>query len=162
VLKRIPFSFLSIFIIALIIFYSQFIPINYASLVNIILLILLVITILIIIFVFFIGWLEYLHYKISINEERIKISRGLISEEERGVPFRRIKEVTLKRSFFDQLFGVSKLVLEVSGGDDINTSTDETEIILPLLPKPIALQIQDNILKKAEVEKMDIREDDGK
>ena len=63
-----------------------------------------------------------------------------------------MKEATIKRSMADQIVGVSSLTLAVLGDDNNETSANETEIILPALSKNIAIEIQDIILKKAQVE----------
>jgi uncharacterized membrane protein YdbT with pleckstrin-like domain len=91
-----------------------------------------------------------------LSADNIKISRGLIAEEEIGIPFRRIKEVNFVRSLTDQMLGVSNVVLIVLGEDDGGPLSQESKIILPSLDVRIAKQIQDIILNKAEVEEVDM------
>jgi uncharacterized membrane protein YdbT with pleckstrin-like domain len=105
---------------------------------------------------FFIGWLDYQRYKIVLDEDSVKISRGILSERTTGVPFRQIKQASIERGVIDQLLGVSKLILTFVGEDDPDTLSDESKITLPALSKEIAEQIQDVILKRSEVEKVDM------
>lgn len=97
------------------------------------------------------GWLEYTHYSIILSDEDITITRGLLSEEEQGIPYRRIKEATIERSITDELFGLSDLVIVIQGEEE-SVSKEAGRVILPLLPKESALVIQNKLLGKAEVE----------
>ncbi|MEI6835222.1 MAG: PH domain-containing protein [Candidatus Falkowbacteria bacterium] len=103
--------------------------------------------------IFFLGWLEYKHYKIFITDETVVIYRGLFSKEEIGLPFRRIKQADIKRSLIDQVFGVSSIYLTIIGEED---NVAKNVIALPLIEKKLAQEIQDIILKKAEVEEINI------
>jgi uncharacterized membrane protein YdbT with pleckstrin-like domain len=106
--------------------------------------------------VILLGWLEYKHYKIYISDETIKVYRGLISEEEIGLPFRRVKGADIKRSLMDQILGVSDVCLTILGEDDGATASKENQLLLPMLDKKLAQEIQDIILKKAEVEEINV------
>src|SRR3989344_920601 len=62
-------------------------------------------------------------------------------------------------SLVDQLFGVSNVVITMLGPGENEPSAfgqEEDEIILPALDKKIALEIQDIVLKKAQVEQVHI------
>ena len=102
----------------------------------------------------FIGWLEYIHYRISVGEKSIQVTTGIISEEQKGIPYRRIKEVKISRSLFDQIVGTSTIHITTLGSDNELTSHDETQTILPVLPKQVATQIQGELLRRAQVEEM--------
>ncbi len=102
------------------------------------------------------GWLEYSHYGIYVNAEDFKLNRGILSQEEIGIPFSRIKEVTTKRSVLEQMLGVSTVIITILGDRGESMPAEETMITLPALSKDIALKIQDALLKKAEVEEMEI------
>ena len=156
ILKRSVMLFLLIIALAGIIAAWPFIPNNYAGYAGLAIIIIVVILVIIAFFVFFIGWLEYSRYKIFIDQESIKINRGIIREEQIGVPFRRIKEAAIERSMADQLIGISNLVLTVLGEEEGNNFSKESKITLPALDKNIAATIQDLILKRAEVEEMNV------
>lgn len=100
-----------------------------------------------------IGWLEYSRYGIFMNEKDIRVRRGLFAVEEVGIPYRRIKDVKIERSLADQLFGLSQLIIMMVEG--------ESQVILPSLDKQIALQIQDAILKKSQVEDINVLANSG-
>lgn len=106
---------------------------------------------------FFLGWLQYYRYWIFIGDKDLKIARGLIATEQIGLPFRRVQDVKIHRSLIDQLFGVSDVVITVLGEeDDEKTPHDESVIILPSVSKEIGLEIQDIVLKKAQVEQVSV------
>ncbi len=106
------------------------------------------------ILVFFMGWLRYMRYAISIEDKDLRIRRGLLSVEEIGIPYRRIKDVKIERSLTDQLFGLSNLVVTVLGLEENVFSEKESVLILPSLPAKIAREIQESILKKSQVEEI--------
>ena len=161
ILKRCPIVILITVLLLVGLFSTPFVPIDYLEVFKIVILSGFFFLIFCSCLVIFIGWLEYDHYKILISDDSIKISRGILSEEERGIPFRRVKEATVKRNIVDQFFGVSRLILNILGDDNTETSIDETEIILPALEKKIALEIQDIILKKAQVEDVNMETETG-
>lgn len=101
---------------------------------------------------FLLALLEYHRYWIFIDEKDLKIARGLIAIEQIGVPYRRISDVRIIRSLVDQIFGVSDILLTTLGDD--NPDEKESTILLPSLSKEIAIQIQDIVLKKAQVEQV--------
>jgi uncharacterized membrane protein YdbT with pleckstrin-like domain len=141
---------------AVILTFASDIPADYilfANLAMVVLFVLLVITTMITILF---AWLEYIHYKIILSADDITISRGFISEEEVGVPFRRIKEVKFERNLMDQILGVSNVILIVLGDEENSSLSSESKITLPSLDSRIAKQIQGIVLNKAEVEEIDM------
>jgi len=154
--KRCGIIFLPIALLALVIAASFFVPADYAGYLNLAMVIVWIVLIITAFLVLFIGWLEYLRYQITIDQESIKINKGIIREEQIGIPFRRIKEAAIDRGIIDQMIGISDLVLTVLGEEEGSNFSQESKIILPALDKNIALTIQDVILKRAEVEKMSI------
>ncbi len=105
---------------------------------------------------FLISWLEYFRYSISIGNKDLKIKKGLIATEEIGIPYRRIRDVKIKRSLIDQIFGVSDIVVILSDFEEKDTLSDESIIFLPSLEKNIAVSIQESVLKKSQVEQIDV------
>ena len=104
---------------------------------------------------FFIGWLEYIRYGIALDNEDLKIKTGLIATQQIGIPYRRIKDINIKRSLLDQIFGMSDLIITILDSD-MNLSKKEPVIFLPCLEKQVALDIQDNILNRAQVEQVNV------
>lgn len=103
---------------------------------------------------FFIAWLEYSNYGIFIEEENFKMTQGIFNQETIGIPYKLIKEVKIERSLFDQLLGVSNVVLIILGEDDQKTILNESVVLLPMLDQHIASRMQDEILKRAQVEEV--------
>jgi uncharacterized membrane protein YdbT with pleckstrin-like domain len=151
----IPFLLLVVLLAAIIA--KPFVPFNYAGYASLAILAATVFFLIVTAFVFLVGWLQYIRYKIIIDGESIKISRGILTEEQIGIPFRRVKDAAIERSLVDQLIGISNITLTVLGVEDGNAFSNETKISLPALDKKIALDIQDVILKRAEVEEMKIQ-----
>jgi len=105
----------------------------------------------------FLGWLEYFRFWIFIDDRDLKIHRGLIATEQVGIPYRRIQDIRIKRSLFSQILGVSDIEISVLGAED-NPLTPEKEhiVILPALEKHIAIEIQNTVLQKAQVEQINL------
>jgi membrane protein YdbS with pleckstrin-like domain len=97
-------------------------------------------------------WLEYSHYNVVTGENDVKTTMGILTEEETGIPYRRIREVKVNRSITDQFFGVSTLIITVTAEE----GDRESEIYLPALDVNLAKQLQETILKRAGVEEMDV------
>jgi uncharacterized membrane protein YdbT with pleckstrin-like domain len=157
ILKRSAIIFLPIIILIGLIAALPYLPRDYAAYANWVILAVAIILMVIAFFILFFGWLEYIRYKIFIDPDSIKINRGIISEEQIGVPFRHIRQAAIKRSIIDQLIGISNLILTVQGEDDGDDLTQELDIILPALDKNIAINIQDIVLKRAQVEQVNMR-----
>lgn len=102
------------------------------------------------------GCLEYRNYAILFDENNFKIRRGALSVEEIGVPYRHVKEVRVKRSLIDQLAGVSTVIISVVQDDDDWLAAKKEEIVLFSIDQAAAARIQDAILRKTEIEKLDI------
>lgn len=96
--------------------------------------------------------LEYWHYTIVVDEENFKLSRGIITEEQIGVPCWRIRQVVIERGVVDELFGTSTVMLTVAGDESGGAPHEESKILLPMLDKTVAEQIQNALLKRAGVD----------
>ena len=109
----------------------------------------------ILIIIIFIGFailaarLEYGHYAIIIDKDDFKVRRGVISEEEIGIPYRRIKEVVIKRGLSEEIWGVSKIVITILGEEEGQSFSKESVTTLPFIDKKIASEIQDQIIERA-------------
>lgn len=102
---------------------------------------------------FLVGYAAYSHYGIVIGEGDVRITRGIVTEEEIGIPFRRIKEVAIKRDPFDQMIGSSTVIVTVLGEAE-DMAKEHSIIILPSLARSKAAEIQSALLKYANVEKV--------
>ncbi len=108
-----------------------------------------------VVLVFFVGWLRYWRYWIFIDEKDLKIASGFISTEEIGIPYRRIKDIKIERSFLDQILGLGNVIIKVLGSQE-QQEDEESTMILPSVEQSIALHIQDVVLKRAQVEQVSV------
>ena len=154
VLKRSHFFFLIAFFSVIFYVSLQFIPTDYLPLTSWAALILGCLLALAFVWMLFVGWLEYLRYRIVLEGDSIKVTRGVLVENEIGVPFRRIKQVSLQRNLINQMLGISDLILIILGEDESNPASAESKIILPALDNKIATQIQDVLLRNSAVEEV--------
>ena len=106
--------------------------------------------------VFLTGWLQYIHYGVYLDQKMLKVKKGLLAEEMSGIPYKHIQDVKIVSGIFDQLLGVSNIIITVSGPDDPISIEKEHKMYLPSLERTIALEIQDSILKLAQVAQIDV------
>lgn len=99
--------------------------------------------------------LEYHNYSITILEKSMKITKGILSRYESGVPYRRIRQVDIVRTPVCRLFGISNIIITLVGDEDIADDANE-KIPLPYLEKKLAERLQHEILQHAQVEQMRI------
>ncbi len=92
--------------------------------------------------------LEYRHYGVILEQDAFRIRRGAIVQTETGIPYRRIKEVNMQRTAFDQIFGTSTIVITVLGEGEGQTFADESQHTLPWIEAGIADEIRNHILAK--------------
>ena len=101
------------------------------------------------------AWLEYSNYRFLLGENAFKIRHGILQKEEVAIPYRQIQNVNIKRSLFDQIVGLSKLIILTAGYEDKEEKISaESEGILPSIDKNLAQKIQDELLKRANIEQV--------
>lgn len=104
---------------------------------------------------FFIGWISYVNYTFSLEDDAFKIRSGVFSKKETAIPYRQIRDVNIERSFSQQLYGVSKLVILTVG--EGGASPEASESVIPVvdnIDKHLALVAQAELLKRANVQKI--------
>lgn len=100
----------------------------------------------------FSGWLAYSNYRFLLNENAFKIRRGIFQKEEVAIPYRQIQNVNIKRNLFDQIIGVSKLIILTAGYEDKEEKIRaESEGVLPAIDKNLCQKIQEELLKRANI-----------
>jgi putative membrane protein len=101
------------------------------------------------------AWLEYINYRFILDENAFKVRRGILRKEEIAIPYRQIQNVNIKRNFIDQVIGVSKLIILTAGREDKDEAIwTESEGVLPSVNKNLAQKIQDELLRRANVEQV--------
>lgn len=101
------------------------------------------------------SWVEYKRYGIFIHDKALSVQRGFLSIETVGIPYRRIKDVKIRRSVLDQFLSVSDIVITVLDADTPQAEAQYT-LVLPAIHNMLALDIQDSLLKRAQVEQVDV------
>jgi membrane protein YdbS with pleckstrin-like domain len=99
------------------------------------------------------AWLAYTHYGMAVGEADFKFKHGIVSEEEIGIPYRRIKEVKIRRNAMDMMLGVSTLIITIAEEEE---DPRESSIQIDALDKKLAAQFEEDILKRAEVERIQV------
>ncbi len=130
----------------LIIFGLTFVPEEFQNIVSIINYIVIGLGIFVIFVSLLMGWLTYSHYRIEIYNDFLKIVRGVIVVEEIGIPYKRIVEIKVKRTFAEQMIGLANIEITVFREDDKSTPQNEALMVLPALTNEIASEIQHHIL----------------
>lgn len=102
-----------------------------------------------------IGFLEYSNYTISLFDQNLKITRGILSRLENGIPYRDIKRVDVIRSIISRILGMSDIII-VTTNEEEKIEKNENYFILPYLEKTLAEAIQTHILKHAQIEQTKI------
>ncbi len=103
---------------------------------------------------FVVGWLIYINYQFQLDDDALKIKRGILTKEVIAIPYRQIQNVDVRRDVLYLVFGLSELVILTAGHEDKNDTQNEAEGILPAIDKNLAEKIQEDLLRRANVEKV--------
>lgn len=103
-----------------------------------------------------ISWFLYRSHQYCLEEDAVKVRQGVISKEEIAIPYRHIEDVTIERSVLDQFLGLSRLVILTAGHEDEidKKKNDESEGILPAMDRHLASMLQEELLKRADVQRV--------
>jgi len=101
----------------------------------------------------FIGWLIYANYRFFLDDDSLKIKRGVFNKEEIAIPYRQIQDVAIERDLSYQIWGLSRLVILTAGHEDVKGG-GESEGILPSLDKDVAERLQEELLRRADIQKV--------
>ena len=153
IIRKLGLFFLTLLLIIVLAISSQFVPLQYASMLTSLIPYLLLVLLFFLIFGSIEGWFQYSHYSMILSDEDMTITQGFVSQEEIGIPYRRVKEIQIERDVINELAGLSDVVIIIQGAEESGATT-ERRVILPSLPKDVALRIQNKILGKAEVQEM--------
>jgi uncharacterized membrane protein YdbT with pleckstrin-like domain len=106
---------------------------------------------------FFIAWLIYINYKFSLEEDSLKIKRGILNKEEIAIPYRQIQDVDITRDLSFLMLGLSRIAILTAGHEDQDPEKKEagqSEGFLPALDKDLAEWLQAELLKRANIQKV--------
>ena len=100
------------------------------------------------------SWLIYTNYRYMLDDDSLKIKRGILNKEEIAIPYRQIQDINIERNLTYQMFGMSRLVILTAGHEDEPHPEGEAEGILPAIDKNLAETLQDEILKRTDIQRV--------
>jgi uncharacterized membrane protein YdbT with pleckstrin-like domain len=112
------------------------------------------------IFAFLIAWLIYVNYKYMLSEDSLKIIRGILNKEEIAIPYRQIQDVDIDRNLSLRMMFASRILILTAGNEDARGSGDDrhergqSEGYLPALDRDLAEWLRDELLRRANVQKV--------
>ena len=110
-------------------------------------------------FALLIGWLTYINYTFTVDANALKIRKGILNHEETALPYRQIQTIDLKQDLLGRMIGVSQLVILTAGHEDANESVSgESEGEFPVIDSGLASQLRDELLKRANTERVTIQQ----
>src|SRR5262249_54775350 len=78
----------------------------------------LLIAIVALLIAFFVSWLIYINYRFALQDDSLKIKRGVLNKEEIAIPYRQIQDVDIERDLTYQMLGMSRLAILTAGHED--------------------------------------------
>ncbi len=105
---------------------------------------------------FLITGLIYRNYVFMLDEDALKIKRGVLNKEEIAIPYRQIQDVDINRDLNYQILGMSRVLILTAGHDDEKKEPDDSdsEGIIPAMDKDLAEWLQGELLKRTDVQKV--------
>ncbi len=110
--------------------------------------------IIVLIIVVLVSWLTYINYLFALSEDALKIRRGIFDREEIAIPYRQIQDVDTEQDITDRMLGVCRLVILTAGHEDEPKPEGESEGILPVIDKTLAEQLQAELLRRTDVQRV--------
>lgn len=136
--------------IALILFRDSF-PASFQASISSAISFLIVITLVLFIIVFFVGLFDYYKYSFTLEEFDIRMKRGLVKKTEKSIPYRQIQNINIERNPTYQILGLSKVILETAGHEEVGEEGTSEEVI-EAIDKNIAEQLRDMLQNKIGVQ----------
>ncbi|HVU06766.1 MAG TPA: PH domain-containing protein [Candidatus Paceibacterota bacterium] len=98
--------------------------------------------------------LAYRSYEYCIDEDALKIRQGIMNQQEIAIPYRQIQTVDIERKLGERLMGLSRVVILTAAEDNGRTEYNESEGALPAMDQKLAAVFRDELLKRANVQKV--------
>jgi putative membrane protein len=104
---------------------------------------------------FFITYLTYVNYVFMLDDDALKIRRGILSKEEISIPYRQIQDVDIEQGISDRIWGVARLAILTAGHEEAKEGEEDTsEGVFPAIDRELAESLQTELLRRADVEKV--------
>lgn len=111
--------------------------------------------VLVFVITFLITYLTYANYLFMLDDNALRIRRGILSKEETAIPYRQIQDVDIERSISDRVWGVARLAILTAGHEESKEGDeDDSEGILPAIGRDLAESLQTELLKRADIQKV--------
>jgi len=102
----------------------------------------------------FIARFVYKTQGFCISPDSFKMRSGIFVKQETAIPYRQIQNVSTERGIIQQMWGVSKIVIVTAGQDDQKTDHNESKAVIQSIDKELAVELQDELLRRADVERV--------
>jgi membrane protein YdbS with pleckstrin-like domain len=99
---------------------------------------------------------QYIAYEFMLDEHALKIRSGILNLQIEAIPYRQMQNIDIERDIIYRILGISRLVILTAGTEDAN-SDNESEGIIPALDKNVAHEIQQELIRRANQEKIIVR-----
>lgn len=101
---------------------------------------------------FIVTFLNYGKYEVTSNEERIYITKGILSTSHFSIPKDRINGIIIKKPLFRRLFGIVEVQI-ITLGDLFENEESQTDILFPFINLNLATNLINEILPDYTIEK---------
>jgi uncharacterized membrane protein YdbT with pleckstrin-like domain len=103
---------------------------------------------------FLITYLSYANYLFMLDDDALKIRRGILSKEETAIPYRQIQDVDIEQSISDRMWGVARLAILTAGHEEPKEGEgDDSEGVLPAIDRALAESLQTELLHRADIQR---------
>lgn len=87
------------------------------------------------------SWLRWLRFEWVVDDDDVTIRSGVLSRNQRTIPFDRIQDVNIEQGLFARLLGLAKVGFETGGG----TEKGKDDASLDAIALPLAAALRDHI-----------------
>lgn len=99
-----------------------------------------------------ITYLKYGKYKVTSNEERIFIEKGILSTSNFSIQKNKINGIMIKKPLFRRLFGIVEVQI-ITLGDLFDNEESQTDVLFPFININLASRLIEDILPDYEIKK---------
>ncbi|HEU0080978.1 MAG TPA: PH domain-containing protein [Candidatus Paceibacterota bacterium] len=92
--------------------------------------------------------------RFALSGDAFKLRQGVLRRHEVAIPYRQIQNVDIERTLYQQILGVSKLVVETAGEDDESTPVREGGAVLQDIDKDLAATLQEELIRRADIQRV--------
>ena len=101
-------------------------------------------------------YLNYANYEFLLDDDALKIRRGILSRTETAIPYRQIQDVDIEQNFSERIWGIARLAILTAGhNESTGGNEDDSEGVLPAIDRTLADALQTELLRRADIEKVE-------